>query len=183
MVSATRPRRRFLQFRLRTLLVIVLLLAAPLGWVTNRRRKQDQAIATIESLGGRVEFRWKNTDDYRVPPHSKWLRRLVGDPWLAQSIFVSFRERDARVRNADLACLAELPHLTALSWATRASAIPAWSTWPSFATWKPWVSTAPAYTILGWRLSNDCRNCGMSRWTARTSPTADIRSFKRSGPK
>jgi hypothetical protein len=115
MCAASEPRRRFLQFRLRTLLVLMLAIAAPLAWVSERRRKQDQAIATIERLGGRIQFRWKSAWDNGAPRYSMWLRRLVGDPWLAQSLFVSFSGPHCRVRDADLACLADLPHLTGLA--------------------------------------------------------------------
>ena len=56
----TRPkRRRWYQFSLRTLLIVVTLSAIPLGWVgwkLEQARRERAAIAWVEEMGGRVQF-------------------------------------------------------------------------------------------------------------------------------
>ena len=54
-----KPRRRWYQFSLRTLLIFVTLAALPLGWLGSKfaqRRKERAVIAWIEEKGGRAEF-------------------------------------------------------------------------------------------------------------------------------
>ena len=54
MNEVVRPKRRFLQFRLRTLLIAVLVLSLPLSWFAvkmERARRQREAVEVIERLG------------------------------------------------------------------------------------------------------------------------------------
>jgi len=54
----TKPRGWF-RFRLRTLLVVVTLLSAPLGWIgleLDQRRREKAVIAWVEEMGGAVYF-------------------------------------------------------------------------------------------------------------------------------
>jgi len=76
-------KRRWLQFSVRTLLVLMLLACIPLGWVRielNRIAREDEAVAAILELGGSVSF---EGDRFGPPNPAKakpaWLRRLVGD--------------------------------------------------------------------------------------------------------
>ena len=51
------PQRRWFQLRLRTLLVLVTLASVPLSWVgweLDQRRREKQAIAWVEEMGGTV---------------------------------------------------------------------------------------------------------------------------------
>jgi hypothetical protein len=57
----TRPRRRWFQFRLRTLLVGVLLLSACLSgyvWLRQRARSQAKAVATLREMGVSVGYEY-----------------------------------------------------------------------------------------------------------------------------
>ncbi|MEQ1904003.1 MAG: hypothetical protein ABL888_07475 [Pirellulaceae bacterium] len=45
-----RPKRRWLQFNLRTLLVLTLVVGSGLGWIANERRKNARLQADIEAL-------------------------------------------------------------------------------------------------------------------------------------
>jgi hypothetical protein len=56
MIEELPKRRRWLQFRLRTLLIAVLVLSLPLSWFAVRRERARRQRATIESLGGRVSY-------------------------------------------------------------------------------------------------------------------------------
>jgi hypothetical protein len=55
--DTSKPRRRWLQFSLRGVLLLMLVVALGLGWITNERRKvwlEDRAVEKIEGLGGHV---------------------------------------------------------------------------------------------------------------------------------
>lgn len=54
-----KPRRRWLRFRLRILLIVVMVLSVPLGWVGWRLqqvRREQATITWVEKMGGRVYF-------------------------------------------------------------------------------------------------------------------------------
>jgi Leucine Rich repeat len=50
--SSSKPRRRWLRFSLRSLFIVVAVLAVPLGWEVNRVRNQRLALAEIERTRG-----------------------------------------------------------------------------------------------------------------------------------
>ena len=52
--NPSKPRRRWFQYSLRTLLVLVTVLCVWLGVTVNRARKQREAVAAIQELGGTV---------------------------------------------------------------------------------------------------------------------------------
>jgi hypothetical protein len=64
--------RRRLQYRLRTLLVVVTLLAVPCSWLGVEMRavkRQREAVAAIEKLNGRVVYDWEFAN--AQPPQSR----------------------------------------------------------------------------------------------------------------
>ncbi|HEX7447340.1 MAG TPA: hypothetical protein VF306_07335 [Pirellulales bacterium] len=66
--AAARPRRRWLQFKLRTLLVAMVAACIPLAWLTMKRertRRQRRAVVAISNVGGNV---WYVGTPKRVPP-------------------------------------------------------------------------------------------------------------------
>jgi hypothetical protein len=87
-------KRRWLQFSVRTLLVLMLLASVPLGWVRielNRIAREDEAVAAILELGGSVSFE----GDRSGPPNPAkakpaWLRRLLGDRYFRRVDYVRF---------------------------------------------------------------------------------------------
>src|SRR5688572_12050313 len=72
-----KPKRRWYQFSLQTLLVVVTLLCiGPGGYVAyeqRKARKQKAAVKAIEKLGGYVEY------DRTVPVRSPIMRQALGD--------------------------------------------------------------------------------------------------------
>lgn len=91
------PKRRWFQFRLRTLLIIVLVLSLPLSWFAwkmEKARRQRTTIIEIESLGGRVIYDWQadlhHWDAMQRPDHS-WQRRLFGDDFCDQAYSATLR--------------------------------------------------------------------------------------------
>jgi len=86
--------RRF-QFSLRTLLIVILIAGISLGIHGSRSMRKRQATATIERLGGSIEYdyKWKGYGtsrqwyDYRAePPGPVWLRRALGENYFAEPV-------------------------------------------------------------------------------------------------
>jgi len=100
MTDKPKPKRRWLQFSLRTLFVVVTVFCIWLGIVTKRARDQQQAVEAIQEAGGNVKYnygvgaagaterlRWHGgliEIPLRPPPPPPslpgpdWLRKLIG---------------------------------------------------------------------------------------------------------
>lgn len=102
--------RRNLKFSVRTLLVLVAVVCAWLGWANHKYRVQQRAIHAVQALGGDVA--WKTTSP-------QWLVNLIGRDPFAYVSEVSFI--DAPIRGDDLTALAGLTRLEQLSIAQSAS--------------------------------------------------------------
>ena len=101
--KTAKPRRCWLRFRLRTLLIVVTVLAVPLGWVGWRLgqvRREQAAIAWVEEMGGHVDFR-------SLIEENSWWEELA-DKWFGGTVRFVFLE-DTQV--SDLSPLAELKSL------------------------------------------------------------------------
>ena len=123
MFAALTPKRRWLRFSLRSLLVVIAVLCIWLGMEVNRVREQKQAVEMITRLGGRVSYDyWDNAIRQPgirqrmamaniqqgppvviEPPGPKWLRGLVGDEYFQNLSTVGFV--DTPVTDADLELL------------------------------------------------------------------------------
>jgi len=90
--DSPKPRRRWLQFSLRTLFVVVTVFCVWMGITANRARDQRLAVEAIEALGGTIRYEYQGDYDYvvitntgvqtgrsPVPPGPEWLRGLIGD--------------------------------------------------------------------------------------------------------
>ena len=67
------PNRRWFQFRLRTLLIVVLVLSLPLSWFAvrmERARRQRAAVEAVSELGAIVYYDWEI--DYSLPGDPIW---------------------------------------------------------------------------------------------------------------
>ena len=113
-------RLRF-QFNLRSLLLLVVVVALPCSWLAVERGKakeQEAMVKVIETTGGRVKYDYQPWEDSGFVPDSSespgpaWLRATLGDDFLAHVAFVSFSQS----RDSDhlLEPLKELPKLQAL---------------------------------------------------------------------
>src|SRR5277367_4493391 len=82
------PRRPWLRFSLRFLLLMIVVIAIPLAWQVNRVQEQRRLVAEVRRLGGRVfwDHEWSpgpGQPSYRVPPGPKWLRYILGEDFFA----------------------------------------------------------------------------------------------------
>lgn len=105
------PKRRWYQFSLKTLLLVMILLClGPGGFVAyeqNKVRRQKEAVEAIEKLGGVVEY------GRNVSTRSAMLRQILGDDTFGEVESVDFWN-PSQVTDADLVHLARLPRLRSL---------------------------------------------------------------------
>jgi hypothetical protein len=106
-----------LQFRLRTLLIGIGLVALWLGWSVNSASRQRRAVREILDRGGIVfyDYQLARGSIERLPdavsPHPKWLRWLLGDDYFHDVVWAGF---DKTATNDDFAIFERLPKLRAV---------------------------------------------------------------------
>ena len=110
--NQSKPRRRWFQFSLRTLFVLVTLFCIWLALTVNAARKQREAVAAIEALGGRVFYEYEWSFPSPEPSGPKWLRELVGEEYFFTIIDVDLRS--TKVTDAGLEHLKGLKSLVQL---------------------------------------------------------------------
>ena len=111
------PKLRWYQYRLRSLLLLMLVATIPLGWVAVKMkaaREQHAAVEAIVKLGGRVvyDYQFDPSNTTGKPPGPAWLRGLLGDDLLATVKEVDLHK--AEIVGADLKCLTAFPQLEGL---------------------------------------------------------------------
>lgn len=91
-----RPHRRWLRLSLQGLLILVVLIAIPIGWVAHLIRTQRQAIAAVRAAGGQVQFDYqgqlvgKQFIRRSEPAAPRWVRRVLGDELFQDVVNVRF---------------------------------------------------------------------------------------------
>ncbi|MCH8047645.1 MAG: hypothetical protein IID44_28460 [Planctomycetes bacterium] len=100
MNDSPKPKRRWYQFSLRTLLVVSVAIAAALGYFSDRVRTQRAAVAAIREAGGDVIYDWEYCDPQsaeaylesidRQPRIPKWITDYLGDDVFYSVAEVSF---------------------------------------------------------------------------------------------
>jgi len=103
---------------MRTLLIVVTLFATPcyLGVKIQQAKRQREAVAAIEKLGGNVTYNWQlyalGYTLHRELPEPKWLRNLLGDDFFQVVIVVDLNR--TKVTDTELEhvrCFAQLKRL------------------------------------------------------------------------
>jgi hypothetical protein len=93
----SRPRRRYLRFSVRRLIVLVLVIAAWLGWIVHCHRVQRDAVSVIKKSGGSVYYDWEVKDSIiSRRPHPwapQWLVNQVGIDYLGNAVHVIAQTR------------------------------------------------------------------------------------------
>ena len=123
MENSLKRNRRWFQFSLRTLLIVIAIVAIPCAWLGSkieRKRKEREAVAAIEALGGYVWYNYQAAAPGGPPwaspaePYGPaWLRSFLGDDFFSEVTGVSLQ--DANVSDADLVNLEGLSHLESLN--------------------------------------------------------------------
>ena len=111
-----KPRRRFLQFSLRTLFVLMTVFAVWFGWKMNKAREQAKAVAWVQEMGGwvRYDYEFDQEDEFiegAKPPGPEWLREVLGIDFTDDVVGVNFDETQV----SDLTPLAGMKNLQWLS--------------------------------------------------------------------
>ena len=107
-------RRRWLQFSLRTFVIVITLFAMWLGYISFRAREQRTAVARIKELSGRVEYDYQSEKNpQKSPPGWPWLRRIVGDEYFQDVAAVHLD--GTKVSDADLRLICKLRRTKRLS--------------------------------------------------------------------
>ena len=134
LVVALVSRWRF-QFSIRSLLVLVVVVAVPCSWLaTDMKRTKDQSllVAKIRGSYGLVEYVWQldangNGLPNAQPPGPKWLRQVLGDDFFGDiavarlNPYSSHETGNAAFTDADLKCVRYWTKLRDLSISCRAT--------------------------------------------------------------
>ena len=122
--TSPKAKRRWLQFSLRTLLVLMLVISVPLGWLSLKLKQatvQRHAVDRIEQMGGTVWYAYQRDnwghfigkqDAASYHTCQAATARLFGDDLTACITGVDLSRRS--IKDEDLACLLSLRHLEVL---------------------------------------------------------------------
>ena len=91
-MTSTLPKRRWFQFRLRTLLIAILVLSLPLSWFAMRMekaRRQREAVVAIRWLEGTAYYEWEFKSG-GTQPSSTWWRNVLGHDYFDKVVLVRF---------------------------------------------------------------------------------------------
>lgn len=111
-----KPKRRWLQFSLRTLLLFILGLSVACVWKFERVRRQREVVAWVLNSGGTVMYDYEHAaSGFGIvrnpqPPSPKWLIELVGIDFFTDVVFVSLNNTEVR----DVSMLTSLTSLKEL---------------------------------------------------------------------
>ena len=111
--TTPKPRRRWLQFSLRTLLVLMLVASLPMSWLAvelRRGRQQRAAVLAVQKMGGDV--RYERDASGRLRTSVPWLMGLLGEESHANVHVVGLFNRP--VTDSDLIHLRRLGNLRRL---------------------------------------------------------------------
>lgn len=106
-----KSRRRWFQFSLGSLFLLVVVLSVPLAWLAyerNKVRKREAAIAAIERLNGNVHF------DDSQPFRPAWMGPLLGDNSTSEVAIVELQFSDS-LTDDDMANVAGFTRLRDLN--------------------------------------------------------------------
>jgi Leucine Rich repeat len=102
-VAPPNRKRRWFQFSLRSLLIVVVSVAIPCVWLGRtawRKRKETRAIDSIDRSGGTVLFDYeieadRSRSEGARPPGPAWLRSLLGETFFAKVVQLGIGDRSA----------------------------------------------------------------------------------------
>ena len=120
----TKSRRRWFRFSLRSMLLLVVVIAIPLAWKVNRARNQRAVVAELRKLNAQIDYyhgyehyyemeATKGVQRFVPPPGGKWLHDLLGREYFVEVIQVTVD--GPQVTDDTLALIAKLPYVKYVS--------------------------------------------------------------------
>src|SRR5687768_2956799 len=118
--AESRSKRRWLQFSLRTFLVLLTVFGVWLGLHVRSARNQKESVEAIRRLGGWYYYDFQNYDpktskvDLQAEPWApKWLLAYLGDDFFHDVVMVNMNYNDDTGKRLDNNQLTDeiLPHL------------------------------------------------------------------------
>ncbi|MCH7493256.1 leucine-rich repeat domain-containing protein, partial [bacterium] len=110
-----KPRRRWLQYSLRTFFVLLTVFGVSLGVVVFRAHEQRRVVESVGEMGGTVGYDCQRNANgrmiYAEPPGPKWLVELIGVDYFQEVSLVGLPV----AQDSDLTSLAKLTNLRVLS--------------------------------------------------------------------
>ena len=101
-ISSKKRKCRFIRFRLRTLLLVMVAVCFALGWKVERARKQRNAVNMVLQMGGTVGYEYEGpfiNEPHgivgpRLPkPAPEWLIKRLGIDFFDEVVSVDLPER------------------------------------------------------------------------------------------
>jgi hypothetical protein len=95
--SSPRCRRQRLHVTVRTMMTLVLIVGAGLGWIVHRAQVQRQAVAVIREAGGSVIYESQlRTFSSGKPWWPKWVTEILGIDYFddVNTVYLEFKESD-----------------------------------------------------------------------------------------
>ncbi len=125
--QSAKPARRWFRFSLRSLLLLVAVLAIPLGWLgwkVNRARNQRIVVTELQKLNAQFIYDYqiviKNgwlTKSNLSSPGPKWLTELLGNEFFTDVYCVTVD--DPKATNETIALIAKLPGVEGVNLTSR----------------------------------------------------------------
>ena len=114
--AVLKPKRRWLQFSLRALLLFVTVCAVCLGWHMLRVKRQTEAVLTVEELGGlvRYDYEWTRRGGNALPNSPSWLARFLGVDHMHDVVSITLPHNE-KLTDADLRQFSALTNLRELN--------------------------------------------------------------------
>lgn len=127
--TTSRPRRRWLQYSLKSLLIVMLVFGVWLGWKVNKAREQREIVEALAANKNAVSYDFSMDEDGNYiprssPPWPNWMESLLGRDFLCDvrgvdlSVEGSPRDQPESDLSTTLARLSTLPDLRSLALAT-----------------------------------------------------------------
>ena len=91
-----KPKRRWYQYSLRTLLLLVLVAAVPCSWLAVRMQRAKRQREAIIKTADMVLYDYQMDENGIIlqvaePPAPSWLRRLLGDDFFKEAVVVGLK--------------------------------------------------------------------------------------------
>lgn len=101
-----KPKRRWFQYRVRTILILMTVFAIWLSINVKHVREQKRAVHAILKVGGQVTYLHERESKPHAPGPA-WLRRILSDDWFQRVDIVTFHGAYS-LTDADAECLSGL---------------------------------------------------------------------------